>query len=1777
MKINQYVRLFLLIGLLSLSNQVFAQGTQTLDFEPNGEGADWNWTMAEIAPEVNVISNPDANGLNTSDNVVEFKAFSSDNPWALFFSDDIGEFTLDANNSIVKIMVWKSNISNVGIKFEGATPDKSKEIQVANTVTNQWEELTFDFSEVIDSTYKRVVIIPDFVTDARTADNTLYLDNIVIPIGVVAPPGEVPTVGAPTPIHNETDNNVFSIFSDSYTELPETNFNPPWAQATVVTFVEVDGNETIKYSGLDYQGTNLGGADGVDQDVSGYTTLHLDYWSTNGMIVKFSLISRSTGETFYELPLSYREWVSVDIPLSHFADQNISLTDIYQFKVEGEGDVYLDNIYFYVGGSTEVIEPAVAAPTPIHDEADDNVFSIFSDSYTNLANTDFNPYWAQATVVTTIEIQGNQTLKYAGLNYQGTFLGGDEGVDQDVSGNTTFHIDYWAANGTTVKFYLISRNTGEVFYELPLSNREWVSVEIPLSHFTDQGLSLTDIYQFKMDGEGDVYIDNMYFYGKRPTIAMEPKTVAPIPIHDITDDNVFSIYSDSYTNLPGTDFNPDWGQETAVSFALIEPGSNYALKYEGLNYQGTSLGEMGPAGLDQNVSVYASLHLDFWTANSDSLKFFLISRTTGEIFYQLEITQGEWNSVDIPLTHFSDWGLSLTDIFQFKVLGNGDVYFDNIYFYGDVTAQPVEPVVAAPTPIHDETNDNVFSIFSDSYSDLPATDFNPDWGQATEVSFVDIEANQTLKYAGLNYQGTHLGEPGTGGTDQDVSGYATLHLDYWTANADSLKFFLISRNTGEIYYELQTTPEQWNSVDIPLSHFSNWGLSLTDIFQFKVEGNGDIYFDNIYFYGEAPISSENNGSAYFAGGRIRILEDLPINNNANQSSFKTFEQQTIETWVFPTKVPTESGGGDWLHTIVVRPYWLANPYMAYELRIVDHDGNGPKFEYVISNGEVDNWGSAYGGDVVQTGQWYHIAGTYDGNSVKLYVNGLLVAENPYTDGIGLGDTGFYIGGPYNNERFQGIIDELKLWNVAKSASDIVADQSKVLNGDEANLAGYWKLEDYYYADNGARVTPDKSVNANNLVVQGPEFYPFVPLDEVRIAPNLFTEGMLQVSGLVGEQFNYKLSFSGWETPTFSLEYGPAGMQVTPEGEIIWTPNENQGGYHYFDVKVENAYGSDVKLLAVWIDEVSKEQYVHDNGALKFTTSNYGIFGAREPGLGSNLSFQGAESLFEGALLIGGDSSLVGALYQDHFAPISPIVEIESNDRFDIITSTRYTDEKVGSPFGVVITQNTAMSTLPEFSNVALIQFEIRNPNSYPIENLNVGMAMDFDLGADANSDMGGFLDEFNLQYVYDSNTDDNPYFYGLTLLSHQFGGARIWYNGEGESLEEQLFALNSFDNVIEAPGDIRSLVGTQKLNIAPRSSISVVFAVLAAENLEDLAALSIGLDDALNNPGITNVMDVPFDQGGKVQIHWNRSRIDEPGLDHFYSVWRAMGSNAKANNSLTLDKIDAGFKGEAQIVKDEFGTQTAWEWIGNTMAFGFDEYAYTAETLYDSSQHSEGWHEFMIIYHGAQGDFYESQVAAGYSVDNLAPVRPEGLAGRYNPLEEEIVLSWKSNPEADLSKYYIYRNETPDFDLTLLAPIGETSDTLFIDSQAAIGSTYHYVLVAEDIHGNRSEASNSYVHTVSGIASFDSGIPEEFKLYQNFPNPFNPSTQIRYSVPEEGFVTIRVYDILGKVVAELVSENQAPGFYYAGFDASALSTGIYIYELDVRGKFKSQNKMILMK
>lgn len=138
-------------------------------------------------------------------------------------------------------------------------------------------------------------------------------------------------------------------------------------------------------------------------------------------------------------------------------------------------------------------------------------------------------------------------------------------------------------------------------------------------------------------------------------------------------------------------------------------------------------------------------------------------------------------------------------------------------------------------------------------------------------------------------------------------------------------------------------------------------------------------------------------------------------------------------------------------------------------------------------------------------------------------------------------------------------------------------------------------------------------------------------------------------------------------------------------------------------------------------------------------------------------------------------------------------------------------------------------------------------------------------------------------------------------------------------------------------------------------------------------------------------------------------------------------------------------------------------------------------------------------------------------------------------------------------------------------------DTFQINSQANLG-TYRFAFYAKDKQG---DISDSLVHTVvvTGVTSIEPVAetrPPGFKLAQNHPNPFNPTTTISYQLPVQSHVTLIIFDILGRDAATLVNIVEPPGYKSVQFDGNNLPGGFYFYRLQA-GSYVETKKLILLK
>ena len=633
--------------------------------------------------EIEFVENPDSSGINTSEKVVKYTQTAGVQPWAGFFFKLAGKIDFSELQTI-KIKVYSPAADQIVLlKLEDAADGSiAKEVQAITTVADQWEELSYTFSPSDSDKFDNVVLFFDF-NGKKDAPSTHYFDDIVMSEGgATEEPGDdsEPTVPAAAPTIDPLE--VISLFRDAYTNVAVDTWRTEWSDATLEE-IDIQGNAVKKYSALGFVGVETTAS---PIDATNMTHFHTNIWTGDATTFNIKLVDFGADGAFdggddveHEIVIenpAQKEWVSLNIPLSNFTGLTTRAHIgqlIYSAAPFKQNTVYVDNVYFYneAGVSTQ---PIVAAPTPTLPES--NVISIFSEAYTNVGGTDFNPNWGQGTVVTQESVAGNNTLKYANLNYQGTAFA--SGID--VSAMTMIHVDYWTADSSALNLSLISDGPKETPYAFAPTTGQWVSVDIPLSVFSGV-VDLTDVIQLKFDGNGIIYLDNIYFHAPPATA---PTVAAATPTHAGAD--VISLFSNAYTNVAVDTWRTDW---SVASLEEVSIAGNDVKKYSSLNFVGVET----VANLIDATDM-THFHTDVWTGDATQIRIKLVDFGPNGIYdggddVEHEITinnpeQYKWLSLDIPLSDFT--GLTSRSniaqlIYSGQPAGSMTLFVDNVYFH----------------------------------------------------------------------------------------------------------------------------------------------------------------------------------------------------------------------------------------------------------------------------------------------------------------------------------------------------------------------------------------------------------------------------------------------------------------------------------------------------------------------------------------------------------------------------------------------------------------------------------------------------------------------------------------------------------------------------------------------------------------------------------------------------------------------------------------------------------------------------------------------------------------------------------------------------------------------------------------------------------------------------------------------------------------------------------------------------------------------------------------
>lgn len=306
-----------------------------------------------------------------------------------------------------------------------------------------------------------------------------------------------------------------------------------------------------------------------------------------------------------------------------------------------------------------------------------------------------------------------------------------------------------------------------------------------------------------------------------------------------------------------------------------------------------------------------------------------------------------------------------------------------------------------------------------------------------------------------------------------------------------------------------------------------------------------------------------------------------------------------------------------------------------------------------------------------------------------------------------------------------------------------------------------------------------------------------------------------------------------------------------------------------------------------------------------------------------------------------------------------------------------------------------------------------------------------------------------------------------------------------------------------------------------------------------------------NQIGFTNVLGatLEFDAQWDIEANWDYGQVQ-----------------ISTNNGTSWTSLDGQYtnQGTGSFQPNEplyDGTQTTWvhEMIDITN--------YTSQQISlrfllrtDGSQNLDGW-------------YVDNVKISVYN--SIVPV--ELVSFNASLIDNGVKLNWITATEINNMGFDVERSLTP----FLSNGEGEWEKIGFVNGNGTSTQVQTYTFTDNNSVNGKSlyrlkqiDFDGSFEY--SNIVEVEFGLLTEYILEQNYPNPFNPVTKITYSLPNEGLVTIKLYDVLGNEVATLVNETKTSGKYEVEFNASGLSSGMYFYKLEV-GNYSDIKKMIVLR
>ncbi|MFC2134448.1 amidohydrolase family protein [Bacteroidota bacterium] len=597
--------------------------------------------------------------------------------------------------------------------------------------------------------------------------------------------------------------------------------------------------------------------------------------------------------------------------------------------------------------------------------------------------------------------------------------------------------------------------------------------------------------------------------------------------------------------------------------------------------------------------------------------------------------------------------------------------------------------------------------------------------------------------------------------------------------------------------------------------------------------------------------------------------------------------------------------------------------------------------------------------------------------------------------------------------------------------------------------------------------------------------------------------------------------------------------------------------------------------------------VHDAGDISVGIYDDGKWGKKYSLIG--LEYNGYEHMYYGTLIISYDENTTGVdmIQKDFTNSAGGWIDFNESGIFaDEEASVIFEDYISAHPRQLQIVQESYMWTGQKY---LLIPYTITNIGPDLIDDVYIGFWADFDTGHHANN-MGGwnwFLSPLvDFAYLYNPDDTEAPYL-GMTIIDSNgdyacgtveftFTTGISFYQWDEADLSSRVRAA-TIQNKTDSPADYGILVASRDVfSFAPGTSSNDFNLVIAVgDNIEDLHDQ---ITDARYKYNMiinsTAEKAVRFSgQGDYIEItNSDELNPDQITVELWFRARDPYLQNQSGGEQILLDKPDESAGYNLRLVGTEYP-------LSIQAMFGEPNVA-LAENVIEQNV----WYHAAATQDGSEVKLYLNGLLVAYSLNTSVYESSSSVNLR---IGEFVGYPWYTlGFIGDVDELCIWNYARSPEQIA-----GDVEGTV-LETDPGLAGYWNFNSIANSVAEDQSVWNNDGV--INGnirLVNFSKNvitevedelenlIPTKFQLYQSYPNPFNPSTKINYQIPEAGIVTLKVYDVLGREVTELVNDFQPAGFYSVEFNSNSinahLSSGIYIYSLNVNGFYQSKKMMLI--